>query len=356
MIGGAALGRVVVLASVTGLLGCRQVPAEIAVAEPAAPIVAEPEPDPDPENAPLVCRSELLAIIGEEGLSMVGHEALMSLERRKYSDRGREMPRAAELRYRRSIADRLIDQRLLELEAARLGVHHDEAALREREVEQRRGIEDWDAYLRRRGETEATLRALHIAELRERAILDHRGALTVSPDEVQAEYDTIAPSYDRKDDRVRARHILIKVDPDRVGRASEAEARAEARRLAALANQPDVDFAELARAESDGPSAARGGDLGIFSADRMVEDFSKPVFKAKPGEIVVTQTKFGFHVVLVEGHWGPGPLPLEALEEQIIERFASRKLNAGRSELKDELRERYEPQNCEDERRSQEPG
>ena len=60
------------------------------------------------------------------------------------------------------------------------------------------------------------------------------------------------------------------------------------------------DFAELARTYSDGPSKNRGGDLGFFRRDDMVEAFNDFVFSKPTGSIGVVETDFGYHVIEVQ--------------------------------------------------------
>ncbi|MFK4786015.1 peptidylprolyl isomerase [Fusobacterium sp. MFO224] len=61
------------------------------------------------------------------------------------------------------------------------------------------------------------------------------------------------------------------------------------------------NFAEVARKKSEGPTASRGGDLGTFSKEMMVKEFSEAVFKGKVGEVYpkVVNTIFGSHIIYI---------------------------------------------------------
>jgi len=101
--------------------------------------------------------------------------------------------------------------------------------------------------------------------------------------------------------RISARHILVsysdaKTAPEDITRSStEAERIAEG--LAAdLAT--GADFDTLAREHSDGPSAARGGELGVFTSGVMNAKFEAATLALKPGErSAVVETPFGFHII-----------------------------------------------------------
>lgn len=62
-----------------------------------------------------------------------------------------------------------------------------------------------------------------------------------------------------------------------------------------------ADFAELAEQYSQGPSAAKGGDLGYFTRDRMIPAFAEVAFALAPGQISdPVLTRFGWHLIKVE--------------------------------------------------------
>ena len=64
---------------------------------------------------------------------------------------------------------------------------------------------------------------------------------------------------------------------------------------------------------------SEGGDLGWFTADRMVPPFSEAVVALENGKFSKTpvQTQFGWHVILREESRALTPPPLDAVKEQI---------------------------------------
>jgi len=86
---------------------------------------------------------------------------------------------------------------------------------------------------------------------------------------------------------VHARHILVE---------SEDEAKAVKADL-----DKGADFAELAKKKSKDPGASDGGDLGFFTKDQMVPEFSAVAFALEPGKISdPVKSQFGWHIIKVE--------------------------------------------------------
>jgi len=95
--------------------------------------------------------------------------------------------------------------------------------------------------------------------------------------------------------QTRARHILIKTNE----LVSEDEAR---RRLVSLKERLDnkADFAELARAQSEDASSAKGGDLGWLTPGDTVPEFERAMNALNPGEVSnPVKTPFGWHLIQV---------------------------------------------------------
>lgn len=80
------------------------------------------------------------------------------------------------------------------------------------------------------------------------------------------------------------------------------EAKAKSKAEEILKEVTVENFASVAKEKSEGPTASRGGDLGTFSRDSMVKEFSDAVFKGKVGEIYpeVVKTIFGYHIIYIQ--------------------------------------------------------
>ena len=107
-----------------------------------------------------------------------------------------------------------------------------------------------------------------------------------------------------------ARHILLETE--------------EAARETIAVLDGGADFVELAKERSTGPSGPRGGDLGYFTADQMVPEFSQAAAALEPGQHSAepVQTQFGWHVIKVEDRRRGAPVSLEEVEPQLREQLA----------------------------------
>ncbi len=154
----------------------------------------------------------------------------------------------------------------------------------------------------------------NLAELKEELLIGAavERALEENPvteEQMRAEYKKQAPELRQQE--FKARHILL-------------NEQAEAEKLIEELNR-GADFQQLAREHSTGPSAPEGGDLGWFTADRMVPPFADAVRSMQPGTYTKSpvQTQFGWHVILLEETRTTEPPPYEALKpqlEQLIQR------------------------------------
>jgi parvulin-like peptidyl-prolyl isomerase len=118
-------------------------------------------------------------------------------------------------------------------------------------------------------------------------------------------------------ERVRARHILIKVSPN----ATMVEKSQALKRIKEIHDQlkKGADFAALARDKSEDPATAKhGGDLGFFLKGWMVPEFEKAAFSLGVGELSdIVETQFGYHVIRVEEKRAAQKPSFEEVKEQL---------------------------------------
>jgi peptidyl-prolyl cis-trans isomerase D len=125
-------------------------------------------------------------------------------------------------------------------------------------------------------------------------------AYTSSDKEIEDYYKRNLKTAFTHPEQVHARHILIAVDEG----ASEAEKKkAKDKALDVLKQaQSGSDFAKLAAKYSEDPgSKANGGDLGNFGRGQMIKPFEDAVFAMKPGQVSFVETRFGYHVIKLDG-------------------------------------------------------
>lgn len=114
------------------------------------------------------------------------------------------------------------------------------------------------------------------------------------------------------------RHILLAADPEDDRARLQALEAAEAI-LGRLA-QGQSDFANLARRHSACSSQQNGGSLGQISRGQTVTEFERVVFAAPQGLIPnPVESRYGYHVVLVQHRIEGQPLEFGMVENQILE-------------------------------------
>jgi peptidyl-prolyl cis-trans isomerase C len=146
------------------------------------------------------------------------------------------------------------------------------------------------------------------------------GKINVTEDEAKKYYSENAEDMEQ----VRASHILIKPDTtDPNTDPNQAKANAQKKAQALLDQiKAGADFAELAKNNSDCPSAAKGGDLNFFTRGRMVPPFEKAAFSLKVGQVSdLVETQFGYHIIKVTDHKDT----FEQFKDQIVETLTEKK-------------------------------
>jgi peptidyl-prolyl cis-trans isomerase SurA len=82
------------------------------------------------------------------------------------------------------------------------------------------------------------------------------------------------------------------------------------------------DFSQLARTFSDGPTAAAGGDLGVFQRNKLAKVLEDATFALKDGQFTEPiRTKQGYVILKVIKHTPGGVPAYKDVEEQVDENF-----------------------------------
>ena len=131
-----------------------------------------------------------------------------------------------------------------------------------------------------------------------------KNKINITEDDLLAYYNENKESF-FEPEKVHVRHILVKT-------------KEEANNILQQLKEGIIDFAELAKEKSIGPSAPNGGDLGFISKGQMVKEFEDAAFSLAPGEISgVVKTKFGYHIIKCEEKKEAHNPTFEEVKEQI---------------------------------------
>jgi peptidyl-prolyl cis-trans isomerase D len=149
-----------------------------------------------------------------------------------------------------------------------------------------------------------------------------RAEMKIDDAELRANYEQNRKEYERPD-QIKARHILLRVKPERDDAATAAAANAALARI-----RGGEDFANVARQLSDDESnAGRGGDLGYFGRGQMVKPFDDAAWNAQVGELVgPVKTDFGYHLIQVQEKQAAGVQPFEQVQAAIRARLINERV------------------------------
>jgi len=240
----------------------------------------------------------------------------------------------------RQVVRQTVSRHVLQGEARRSDIEIDSAQVESQLQGIQSRYDNREAFLEQLAQNNITVDSLRryiASQLRQQQVQQRMAetAETPSEDEVQ--------SYSQENRRIGAQHILIRVGED-APQAKIDSARQAAEALVDSAQMEDVDFAELARRHSEGPSAERGGNLGLFSRDRMVEPFAEAAYALSDSGDVAPEpvrTRFGFHVIRLTN---PGePLETTKARQQMMQQRRQDAVESEMNTLMDKVTVRANP-------------
>ncbi len=230
---------------------------------------------------------------------------------------------------RSQVLENLIARELLYQESQKKGIKISEEELNEQLTKLKAQFPneaEFNNALNRMNLTEASIKEKLKRDLSLKKLIEDEVApkVTVSDSDIRAFYEKNPEAF-KQPERVKASHILIKVDPK-----ADASQKAEAQKKIDLVKeklQKGEDFGALAKEYSEGPTGPKGGDLGYFTRGQMVKPFEEAAFAMKPGEVSGTvETRFGYHLIKVTDKTPEGTMPYDDVKERLGEFLKQQKI------------------------------
>jgi len=246
----------------------------------------------------------------------------------------------------------LIDSKLLAQKADELGISADTDVIKRldelRKQMHAESMEDLEKAARAQGVSfEDFKQNLKESILTQKVIQSEVGShISVTQQEIQDYYDQHKSEMQRPES-VRLSEILISTQP---GPAMPGHPEPSADQLVAQGKakidsiyaqlQQGAKFDELAKANSNGPTSAQGGDLEYFKRGTLSKPLEDQVFALKAGQYTEPiRTNQGWVILKVTEHQSEGVPPLKEVEPMIQERIYMTKMQPALREYLTKLRE-----------------
>ena len=242
------------------------------------------------------------ASVNGKPISKSQYEREVSIFQKRAAQEGRQLSDADLTTLKNQILENLIDAEVLYQQSQKEGVKVDDQAINVQIETIKKGFSDEAAYkkaLEGMDVSEKEIRAQIQRGLAINQLIDTnvRQKITVTEEESKKYYNN-NPNLFKQPEQVKATHILIKVTPD-AEESKKIQARKKIETVQKKVRQGE-DFGLLAKANSEGPTAQREGDLGYFSRGKMVKPFDDAAFALNVGEVSgIVETQFGYHLIKV---------------------------------------------------------
>ncbi len=226
-----------------------------------------------------------------------------------------------------------------EIEKNKITVSKEELAMGEAEIVDKFGSKDqFLQVLKVNGVTYDKFKKDLEDEIKLKKFVDSIAMVSIGESEAKKYYNENIDKF-KYPKRVRASHILISSNPEQIkaklrednkditdeelaSKTDEimAQNKKKAEELQAKVKKAPSTFAKVAKENSqDTASAIRGGDLGFFAKEEMVEPFANKAFSMAPNTISeVVQTPYGYHIIMVTDRNEAGTMTFEQSKKDII--------------------------------------
>jgi peptidyl-prolyl cis-trans isomerase SurA len=217
----------------------------------------------------------------------------------------------------------MIDEQLLLSKAKELGINADADVIRQLdEIRKKNKLDSLDAL-----EHEAQAQGVNWEDfkaqirngiLKQKVVGEEVGRrLQMTEAEETAFYKEHLSEF-QQPEQVKLSEILVPL-PETATPAEINQGEAKANEIKTKIMQ-GADFADMAKKYSGGPSAAQGGDLGLWKRGGLAKVLEDQVFPLKVGETTQPiRTRQGWLIMKVTEHKMAGPMPIKDVEPQIQE-------------------------------------
>jgi peptidyl-prolyl cis-trans isomerase SurA len=160
--------------------------------------------------------------------------------------------------------------------------------------------------------------------------------VSISKEDVQKYYDDHKSEFIRPE-QVALREIEVSTEGKKDSELPDLKKKAET----ALKRVKDgEDFGEIAKRFSDGSTAKQGGFLGVYKRGELSKELEDTVFKMKKNDLTdVLDTKQGYLVLQVLEHYDEGQQSLSKVENEIMDKMYSSRMEPKLKEYLKTLRE-----------------
>jgi len=291
----------------------------LALASLASPALTDEKQPSDPK----------VAVVNGSVITQRDFDREMAGVHRELASRGQLLNASQLAEIKRRVLEELINRELLYQEGQEKGMKVDEAVVDEqmRKLKDRFPSEaEFKTALSKINLSEAALKSKIARGMVIQQFIDKQFVqnTAVSDEEGKNYYDS-HPDMFMEPEKVKASHILIKVDPQ-ADKTHRSQARGKLEKIQQKLEKGG-DFAALAKEFSEGPSSARGGDVGYFRRGQMVKPFEDAAFALKPGEVSdIVETKFGYHLIKTVDKKPATKIAYEDIKERLQQHLKEEKV------------------------------
>lgn len=243
--------------------------------------------------------------------------------------------------YKQKATRELIIKKLIDKEIEKRGINVTDEDIKQETksiIDKVGSKEELNKILKQRGVSNSEFTEDLKTQIKIKKLINSIEKVSVSDAEAEKFYNENKDQF-KHEEQVRASHILISADtiktiqeikaknkdmePEELNKKVEEifaakKAKAEAILKEVKAN-PDR-FEEIAKKESeDKVSGERGGELGFFSKEAMVPEFSEAAFSMKPDTISdnLVKSPYGYHIIKVTDRIEAGATPFAKAKDDI---------------------------------------